>query len=106
MARGYAFAAPALVLTALYVASLWLVREKKISLLAQRRIWNVFLLASFLVSAGLGVLLLFRINYGVGVPLPFNSLYWHVEAGVAMTVVGVFHALWHLPYFKSMVKKG
>jgi hypothetical protein len=85
-----------------YFFSATLVKVKAISLLIHRRIWNAVLLASFLVSGISGIVLVIKVNYGWTPVWPFNMLYWHVEAGIAMAIVSVFHFGWHLYYFKSI----
>lgn len=91
-------------LTLFYGVSAWLVNKKLLNLATHRKIWNFFLLITFLVSAILGILLVIKINYGWQIPLP-NSLFWHVEAGIAMTIVSIFHILRHWKYFKNYLKK-
>ena len=93
-----------LVLIALYAASYILSRKKIIRVATHRKIWNIILLVSFLISGLLGVLLVIRINYGIEMPLPFNVLYWHVEAGIAMFIISLFHTFWHGAYFKRLLK--
>ena len=66
-------------------------KRNLITRLTHKRIWNVVLLASFLISALLAVFLIIRINWGVSPRLPFNMLYWHVEAGTVMLVISIFH---------------
>ncbi|MBD3388340.1 MAG: hypothetical protein GF416_04620 [Candidatus Altiarchaeales archaeon] len=92
-------------LTVVYLVTLRAADRGTISLRTHRRIWNVMLLISFLVSGLLGVLLVLRINYGIIIQPPFNMLYWHVEAGIAMATVSIFHILWHIQYFKSILSK-
>jgi hypothetical protein len=104
--RGYNLIPVTLLLTALYLVSLRMAQNKIISLVTQRRVWNILLLITFLVSGGLGVILVAQINYGTAVHLPFNILYWHVEAGIAMAAISVFHILWHMPYFKAILRRG
>ncbi|HPJ17374.1 MAG TPA: hypothetical protein PK639_04080 [Candidatus Woesebacteria bacterium] len=60
-----------------------------------RRLWNIVLLISFLISGVLGLLM------STGLHLPFYSffLWLHVEAGIIMAIVSLFHAFWHLPYY-------
>lgn len=89
----------------LYTASFMLSRKKIIGLVAHRRLWNILLLITFLVSAILGIILVIRINTGIVIQLPFDMLFWHVEAGIAMTAIAVFHIAWHWSYFKSILKK-
>lgn len=71
---------------------------KIITLFTHRKIWNFFLLFSFFVSGILGILLVLKVSYNWPLPFP-NSLFWHVEAGIAMATVAFFHILWHLNYF-------
>ncbi len=103
--RSYNLIMITVVTTAAYILTLYLSRRKTISIITHRRIWNVILLVSFLFCGLLGVLLIAQISYGVTIRLPFNMLYWHVEAGVLMMVVSVFHMLWHIDYYKCMLLK-
>ncbi|MFH1470458.1 MAG: DUF4405 domain-containing protein [Candidatus Micrarchaeota archaeon] len=100
----YIFTELSIALLLLYSVSFILSRKRVISLVLHRRIWNVLLLIAFLVSAILGVLMVLRINFGWP-QLPPDTLYWHVEAGIALTVISVFHILWHWKYFKNLLRK-
>lgn len=93
-----------LILVFLYLISHFCQKRKIISHRSHLRFWNLLLLASFLVSCGLGILLVLMINYGFIVRLPFNIMLWHVEAGIAMTVIVLFHIHWHWKYVKNMFK--
>lgn len=86
----------------LYWLTHFLSAKKKISVLAHRRIWNLVLLLSFLISGVFGILLIIRINWGWYLTLPFNILYWHVEIGTVMFLVSLFHIAWHVGYFRTM----
>ncbi len=92
------------VLTILYIISYLLSKKKKITVAKHRIFWNFLLLISFLISSILGILLIIKINSGLTSVMPFNSLFWHVEIGIAMVTITIFHMLWHLPYFKIMFK--
>jgi len=91
-----------IILTLLYGASVLLVNKKLITLSIHKKIWNLFLLITFLVSAILGILLVMKVNYGWQIPTP-GSLFWHTEAGIAMIVIAFFHIFWHWKYFKNLV---
>lgn len=82
----------------LYFAGLIAVKRGKMSISVHRKIWNIILLAAFIVAGFTGLLLVLRVNYGISVA-GASTLSWHVEAGVAMGVVSVFHVLWHLNYY-------
>ena len=101
----YNFIPLTLILFIIYLFTYMLVKIKKIKLYTHRRIWNSVLLLSFLVAGILGILLVIRINYGFVINFPFNMLYWHVEAGIAMSVVTIFHIAWHWRYFLLLIKK-
>ena len=69
-----------------------------------RKIWNIILLVAFLVFAPLGFL------------LALNEVYYfdlnseviqglHVNFGTAFLVIGIFHALWHLNYYRKGILK-
>ncbi|MBU1445723.1 hypothetical protein KKD70_00470 [Patescibacteria group bacterium] len=93
-----------IVLLITYVVSHILSKKGIISIAKHRFFWNILLLISFLVLGILGILLVIKINFGIAILLPFNVLFWHVEAGIAMTVISIFHILWHLSYFKTLFK--
>ena len=91
-------------LTLIYLLSHILSKRRVISLADHRKIWNTILLVTFLISMILGLFLIIRVNFGLEVPLPFSTLFWHVEIGVAMGAISVFHIVWHWKYFVKMLK--
>ncbi|MDD2344947.1 MAG: cytochrome b/b6 domain-containing protein [Bacteroidales bacterium] len=70
-----------------------------------RRIWNFILLLTFLISCLFGFFLVIQINYGFAMEWFRTVLYWHVQIGISMTIISVFHIFWHLKYFKNLLKK-
>lgn len=88
-------------LTLAYLVSHILTKKQKISLPAHRKFWNMLLLISFLISALLGIWLVIKINFGININLSLNPLFWHVEIGIAMTIISIFHIIWHWNYFKN-----
>jgi len=93
-----------LVLIVMYLFSHILSKKKIISIAKHRLFWNMLLLLAFLGSGILGILLVIKINLGIAITLPFNIVFWHVEIGIAMVVISIFHILWHLSYFKTLFK--
>lgn len=83
----------------LYLITHLLKRFELISKTLHRRIWNLVLLITFLVSGVLGLVLVVQINYEVlgGWYLRFLNL--HVEFGISMALVSMIHALWHIKYY-------
>jgi len=93
-----------LIIGVLYGLSYLLSAEHIIKVVVHRRIWNVVLLVSTIISALLGVELILGIDFSIDIPLPFDSLFWHVEAGIAMGLIAIFHVMWHWGYFQKMLK--
>ena len=93
-----------LALVVLYLISHLLSTKKIINLKNHRRIWNIFLLITFLIPGILGILMVMKINFGMVMPLPFDLLFWHVEIGIAMFVISIFHIYYHKNYFLKMLK--
>jgi hypothetical protein len=104
--RSYYFI-PILIAVALLYAATWVLASRKaIKAVTHRRIWNIILLASMAVSAVLGLFLILSIDFNINISLPFNMLFWHVEAGIALGIVGLFHILWHWRYFVKIFQTG
>ncbi len=89
----------------LYLLTMLLATFGWIKKQTHRRFWNILLLLTFLVSCLFGFFLVIQINYNFVMDWLKTVLYWHVEIGIAMTVISVFHILWHLRYFKNILKK-
>jgi len=102
--RRYVFFPVAIILIIAYLTTHILSRKKVISVVNHRKFWNILLTITFLGVGLSGIFLILRINLGLNIRWPFNMLYWHVETGLAMTLISIFHILWHLPYYKNILK--
>ncbi|NOQ68135.1 hypothetical protein GQ568_01700 [Patescibacteria group bacterium] len=100
----YHLAPISIFLIVLYFITHILSNKKIISIASHRKIWNILLLVSFLISGIFGILLVIEINFGTKFSLPFNMLFWHVEIGIAMFAISIFHIFWHWTYFKNMIR--
>ena len=89
----------------IYFGGKFLARKLEISSCKEKKFWNLFLLISFVGSAGTGMILVFFRDYDWFRSINFNFLFWHVEFSIIMTLLGIFHALWHLKYYLSIFKK-
>lgn len=54
-------------------------------------IWNLIIGLAFLISAGAGFILLLFMEFGIKLPINPELLYWHIELGVTLVLVTVFH---------------
>ncbi len=64
-------------------------------------LWNFIIGIAFLVSGGGGFLLLIFMELGIILPSSPQLLYWHVELGITLVVVTLFH--FHC-YWKSALE--
>ena len=69
------------------------------------RFWNVLLLISFLITAILGMLLVVKINYGLEIPYLRYCYIFHVDFGIAMSIISFLHLIWHLKYYYKLISK-
>jgi len=67
-----------------------------------RKLWNSILALSFILTALAGLFMALQINYKWEIPFVKQILKWHVEFGIGMAFTGIFHFIWHLPYFKGI----
>ncbi len=88
-----------------YLISFILVKTNQWTKVTHRKVWNVALTVTFLVSCLLGLLLAIFIHHGYRPECYITLLKLHVWFGIAMTVIAFFHALWHLNYFKTIFSK-
>jgi spermidine synthase len=94
----------AIVLFLVYAVSFALYKTKRIKVGTHRKVWNVLLLVTFLITGAFGLTMAIRRDYALLFSVPFNLIFWHVEAGVVMTVVSLFHLSWHLTYYRDLLK--
>ncbi len=87
----------------LYILSTILVKSKFIKKATHRKIWNFILLVTCLVSCLLGVYIVLAKMYGWTMNY-MTLLKLHVDFGIVMTIVAIIHILWHIRYFKNMLK--
>lgn len=103
--NSYHFLLLSILIFGCYFFSNYLVKIKKISLITNRRFWNIVLLISFLISGILGLLLAMFIDLKLSISWYQPALWFHVEFGIIMALVAIFHTFWHLPYYISILKK-
>jgi hypothetical protein len=64
------------------------------------KLWNMILFLAFLISGGAGFILIILLEWGVVIPTSQPLLYWHVELGVTLVLVTIFHLYF---YRKSLM---
>jgi hypothetical protein len=82
-----------------------LIKTRKLNLSSQRKFWNFLLFASFLATAATSIIMLLNESYNASIKVPFDLVFWHIESGLAMSIISVLHIFWHIPYIKSYFPK-
>lgn len=86
----------------LYFVSVLLVKFHLWKKQTHRKVWNVVLLITFLMSGVLGFFLVVQLNYHIAMSWIHSFMELHVLFGIAMAIVSVIHVLWHLKYYVNM----
>ncbi len=102
--HSYRFILWTLITFGAYFISIILHKTKVYSKRTHRRTWNILLLITFLISGILGLVLVIQINYKVFFDSFFTFLKWHVDFGIVMAWIAIFHIIWHFRYFKNIFK--
>ena len=105
LVRKYHFIPITIVLIIFYLTTFTLFKLKVFTRITHLIIWNCILLVSFILSSILGILLIIRVNFGLSILLPFNILFWHVEFGIVMMVIGIFHLIYNWRFYKYIFMK-
>ena len=87
----YEVLTPAVLVIALYKLTYSLQKLKIVNMGFHVNLWNFIKLLAFTVSGIGGFVLLILIDNGIRSYLNPQLLYWHVEAGIALTVITIFH---------------
>ena len=88
----------------LYASSSIAVRLQLLKTSAHRKIWNLVLLVSFVACGFLSLLLTAQVDLVFWKEAAFTIKFWHVETGIVMAVVSIFHTIWHWPYYRKIFK--
>ena len=104
MFNSYHFFTILIVLVAIYSISYFMAKNKKITFVIHKMIWNYVLLINFILSGLIGSILAFLIDNKYSIIWYKQALWVHVEFGIAMTIVAIFHVIWHFGYYKAMLR--
>ena len=92
---------PSIPFIAGYLTTYTLYKRGLIKKIIHVNIWNLILFSAFLITALAGFVLMVLLELGVITSFNFGLLYWHVELGITMALVTVFHII---TYWKSTKK--
>lgn len=70
-----------------------------------RKIWNTLLLIAFITTAILGLILALQVNYKFKLRFLEEFLIYHVNFGITMSIIAIFHFWWHIRYYLHLFRK-
>lgn len=82
-----------------YFISHYLAKLGVIKKITHRKIWNVVLAVSFLVSGVFGLVLTVLLDEKIVFGGYLQMLNIHVHLGIVMATAGIIHLIWHLRYY-------
>jgi hypothetical protein len=100
---GYNLLPMVLFLLILYVVTYFLNTDSTISNRSFKLFWNIILIASSLIVALIGILMVIYINLAI-LPIDTSLIFWHVEAGIIATVTGIFHIHTYRKQFMNIIR--
>lgn len=74
-----------------YFITYTLYRSKIIKKVLHINLWNFIIGLAFLIAGGAGFLLIILIELGTITPINHMLMYWHVEVGISLTLITIFH---------------
>lgn len=74
-----------------YMLTYTLYKFKIIKKVLHINIWNFIIGLAFLIAGGAGLLLLIFLDLGMVTPINHALMYCHVEVGISLTLITVFH---------------
>jgi hypothetical protein len=92
-----------LALIVAYIFTYTLYKKKVIHRALHVRIWNILILVTFLVSAIAGIILIALIEWGITVYLSPSLLFWHVDIGIALFAISIFHIHCYWKSFRKVI---
>lgn len=105
MKAPYALIPVVILVLLVYFASYMASRFSMIKVSTHRKCWNSLLLLTFFTTACLGLILAVQVNYKITIAGIEKILVWHVDIGIAMAVIAIFHFSWHLQYYANLFRK-
>lgn len=74
-----------------YLTTYTLYKFKIIKKILHINIWNFIIGLAFLIAGGAGFLLLILMALGMITTINHTLMYWHVEVGISLTLITIFH---------------
>jgi len=87
-----------------YIVTHVMNKRRIIKLKSHKKLWNMIITVSFLVTGITGMELTLFINFGIHSPLNQTITFWHAIAAIVMVVTTFFHVHMYWKPFKNSFK--
>ncbi len=101
----YEFVPVSLIIIILYAISYLLYKEDVIAEAMHAKIWNITIFVIGLVLAVIGLLISIFAEYGMSISVNALLVFWHVEIGIVLFIIALFHIHLHWDRFKKITLK-
>lgn len=93
-----------LILSLSYIITHIMNKKRIIKLKSHKKLWNMIITVSFLVTGITGMELTMFINFGIHSPLNQTITFWHAVAAIFMVITTFFHVHMYWKPFKNSFK--
>jgi hypothetical protein len=83
-----------------YAITYVLYKENVITGSMHAKTWNILIFISGLILAVIGLLITLFTEYSINIPLISDIVFWHVEFGILLFIIALFHVYLHWERFK------
>jgi hydrogenase-4 membrane subunit HyfE len=96
----YKFIPISLIVIIVYAITYVLYKENVITEAVHAKIWSILILIIGLILAAFGLLITLFAEYGISIPINSDMVFWHVEIGIVLFIIALFHIHLHWDRFK------
>lgn len=98
----YEFVPVSLIIIIVYAITYVLYKESVITEAMHAKIWNIAIFVIGLILATIGLIISILAEYGISIDINAIMVFWHVEVGVILFIIALFHIHLHWERFKRI----
>jgi len=98
----FEFVPVSLIIIILYAISYLLYNEGVITKAMHAKIWSILIFVIGLILATIGLLISIFAEYGISIAINALMVFWHVEIGIILVIIALFHIHLHWERFKKI----
>jgi hypothetical protein len=91
----YEFIPISIIVIIVYAITYVLYKENVITEALNAKVWAILILITTLILVFIGLILTLFTEYGIYSPITSDLLFWHVEIGIILFIIALFHIHLH-----------